>query len=99
MAAGDFDLGGRVAVVTGSAQGIGRAVALRLAEEGARLALLDVADARETAAAIESRGGEAWEHRTDLSDVESIAAAFAALDRHWGPPAVLVNAAGPSAGS
>ena len=57
MAAQQLHLGGRVAVVTGAAQGIGRAVALRLAQEGARLALLDVADARETASAIESRGG------------------------------------------
>ena len=94
MAAGQLDLGGRVAVVTGAAHGIGRAVALRLAEEGARLAMLDIADARETAAAIESGGGEAWEHRTDLSDVVSITAAFEDLDGHWGPPAVLVNAAG-----
>jgi NAD(P)-dependent dehydrogenase (short-subunit alcohol dehydrogenase family) len=94
VATGQLDIGDRVAVVTGAAQGIGRAVALRLAEEGARLVLLDIADARETAAAIESRGGDVWEHRTDLSDVGSITAAFRELDGHWGPPAVLVNAAG-----
>jgi NAD(P)-dependent dehydrogenase (short-subunit alcohol dehydrogenase family) len=98
VAAGQLDLGGRVAVVTGAAQGIGRAVALRLAEEGARLVLLEVADARETAAAIESGGGEVWEHRTDLSDVGSITAAFRELDGRWGPPAALVSVAGVFAG-
>jgi NAD(P)-dependent dehydrogenase (short-subunit alcohol dehydrogenase family) len=94
VATGQLDIGDRIAVVTGAAEGIGRAVALRLAEEGARLVLLDIADARETAAAIESRGGDVWEHRTDLSDVGSITGAFRELDGHWGPPAVLVNAAG-----
>jgi NAD(P)-dependent dehydrogenase (short-subunit alcohol dehydrogenase family) len=94
MAAPQLDLGGRVAVVTGAAAGIGRAVALRLAEEGARLALLDIADARETASAIESHGGDVWQHTTDLTDVASITAAFKELDGHWGPPTVLVNVAG-----
>ena len=94
MAAPQLDLSGRVAVVTGAAQGIGRAVALRLAEEGARLALLDIADARETAAEIEGRGGEVWQHRTDLTDVTSITAAFRELEGRWGPSAVLVNVAG-----
>jgi NAD(P)-dependent dehydrogenase (short-subunit alcohol dehydrogenase family) len=94
MSATQLDIGGRVAVVTGAAQGIGRAVALRLAQEGARLVLLDIAEARETAAAIETRGGEVWQHRTDLSDVASIAEAFRELDGRWGPPTVLVNGAG-----
>jgi glucose 1-dehydrogenase len=94
VTARQLDIGGRVAVVTGAAQGIGRAVALRLAEEGARLALLDVADARETASTIESRGGEVWLHTTDLTEVASIGAAFRELDDGWGPPAVLVNVAG-----
>jgi NAD(P)-dependent dehydrogenase (short-subunit alcohol dehydrogenase family) len=89
-----FDIGGRVAVVTGAAGGIGRAIALRLAQEGARLAVLDISDARETASAIESAGGEVWLHRTDLTDVTSILSAFRELDDHWGPPTVLVNVAG-----
>jgi glucose 1-dehydrogenase len=89
-----LELGGRVAVVTGAAQGIGRAVSLRLAEEGARLALLDIAEARETAEAIEARGGEAWVARTDVTDAASIAGTFARLDERFGAPAVLVNVAG-----
>jgi NAD(P)-dependent dehydrogenase (short-subunit alcohol dehydrogenase family) len=94
VAAQQLDIGGRVAVVTGAAGGIGRAVALRLAQEGARLALLDIADAQETASAIESDGGEVWMHRTDLTEVRSITSAFREIDDRWGPPTVLVNVAG-----
>jgi glucose 1-dehydrogenase len=94
VTARQLDIGGRVAMVTGAAQGIGRAVALRLAQEGARLALLDITDAGETASAIESGGGEVWQHETDLTDVLSITAAFEELDSRWGSPTVLVNVAG-----
>jgi NAD(P)-dependent dehydrogenase (short-subunit alcohol dehydrogenase family) len=89
-----LDLSGRVAVVTGGAQGIGRAVALRLADEGARVAVLDVGDAAETCAAVAERGAEAWSRRLDLRDTDAIEEAFAALEADWGRPAVLANVAG-----
>ena len=62
-------LKGRSAVITGAATGIGRASALRFAEEGARLLLADIAEeaASDVAAAIESRGGEVRSMRADVS--------------------------------
>ena len=59
---------GRVAVVTGGAGGIGRAYALRLAREGAAVAVLDRADAADAVAEVEQGGGTAIAVRTDLTD-------------------------------
>jgi NAD(P)-dependent dehydrogenase (short-subunit alcohol dehydrogenase family) len=87
--AGAFDLSGRVAVVVGATSGIGRALALGLAEAGAdvvasgrRQALVD-----ETAAAIEARGRRTIRHTCDVADTSSLArlrdaclAAFGAVD-------------------
>ena len=55
-------LEGQIAVVTGGSQGIGRGVCLRLAQDGARVAILDISDADETRRAIADRGGESWYH-------------------------------------
>ena len=62
-------LSGRVAIVTGAGSGNGRGIALRFAEEGASIVAADVdeAGARETAEAIETRGGRAHVSRTDVS--------------------------------
>src|ERR671938_407029 len=77
-------LEGRVAIVTGAGHGIGRAYALGLAEEGARILAADI---DQTAAA----GGEALAVRTDVADVDSTEAmARAAADR-WGRIDILVN--------
>jgi NAD(P)-dependent dehydrogenase (short-subunit alcohol dehydrogenase family) len=83
----------RVAIVTGGGNGIGRAYALGLAAEGARVLVadLDGEAAAETARQIEAAGGQALATRTDVADVESTEAmARAAADR-WGRIDILVN--------
>ncbi len=94
MADGRFD--GRVAIVTGAGRGIGRAIAERLAADGASVVVgdLDDAAAGETVAAIEAAGGHALAVHVDVTrpdDVEALAAA--ATDRFGGID-ILVNNAG-----
>ena len=64
----------RVAAVTGAASGIGRATALLLAREGARVAVLDrnAAGAEETAAAVRSAGGEAQAYACNVADSHAV---------------------------
>jgi NAD(P)-dependent dehydrogenase (short-subunit alcohol dehydrogenase family) len=87
---------GKGAVVTGAASGIGRASALRLAEEGARVALLDLREdgLAETRALIEARGGAAEAVPCDVSDPGSARAALAEVVRRLGGFDVLCNVAG-----
>ena len=87
-------LEGKVAVVTGASQGIGRAVALRLAQGGARMAVLDRQPADETLELLAQQGVDAWQHQTDVADSASVAEAFKQMDSTFGPAYVLVNAAG-----
>lgn len=93
MSAG-FGLDDRVAVVTGSGQGIGRAVALRLAEYGATVIGLDRESPERTTALIEAQGGRADHRVCDLSDVEDIRRAFDAITESHGGVDILVNNAG-----
>lgn len=85
---------GKVAVVTGASQGIGQGVALRLAEGGARIAILDLRDADETVKLLTERGAQVWQHRTDVSDQDSVGEAFATMEIEFGNPYALVNSAG-----
>lgn len=87
---------GRVAMVTGAASGMGRATALRLAREGARLCLADVDEAGNdgTLALIRETGGEAFAVRCDVTQEASVAAAVAQTESHYGPIEVLFNNAG-----
>jgi len=89
-------LAGRVAMVTGSGRGIGRAIALRLAAEGAAIlvAELDAGSGTETARAIEAQGGKAQFAATNVARPEESRTAVAAALEHFGRLDVLVNNAG-----
>lgn len=86
----------KVVVVTGGGGGIGTAVCRRFAEEGARVAVLDLnADAAEdTAQAIRDAGGTAHALATDITQQDAVRAAVGETEKHLGPIDVLVNNAG-----
>lgn len=89
-------LNGRVAVVTGAGSGIGRACAIRLAEDNAKVAIWDIneAGAKETAAMIADAGGTAIAIEADCSDKASIRRAADQTRADLGPVAIVVNNAG-----
>jgi len=91
-----FDLGGRVAAITGGGSGLGAAIAAGLAQAGATIAVLDVDDARaaEVADAIASDGGEAFALHCDVTDSGSVRAAVEQIVERSGRVDVLVNSAG-----
>jgi 2-hydroxycyclohexanecarboxyl-CoA dehydrogenase len=87
---------GRVAFVTGAGRGIGRAIALRLAEHGDEVAIGDIRadDAFETVTAIEELGGRAVAIALDVTDSASVANAIEETLGLLGPIEILVNNAG-----
>ncbi|TMA52452.1 MAG: SDR family oxidoreductase [Deltaproteobacteria bacterium] len=89
-------LRGRVAVVTGGASGIGRAIAERFAGEGARVAVVDLngEGAEQVARTIAAGGGTARAHRTDVADSAEVEALFTRVTADWGTVDVLSNNAG-----
>ena len=94
-------LANSVALVTGAGSGIGQAIALLFAREGAALALLDrdAAAVEATAAAISAAGGRALAIRADIADQAAVEAAVTRTLEHFGQLDVLVNNAGISAPS
>src|SRR3712207_5961052 len=93
MARNAIDLSGRVAVVTGGAQGIGRAIAERLAESGAEVAIWDMDEvlASQTASEI---GPRASAYGLDVPDAEAVARAAQALHAERGRIDIPVTSAG-----
>lgn len=104
-----MDLTGKVALVTGAARGLGRAIALALADAGCDVAVSDLGeggdrvidyrlstsdDLRATAAAVEARGRRSVAVPADVTSAEQVAAAFAEVERRFGGLDVLVANAG-----
>ncbi len=91
-------LPGRVALVTGAASGLGRAIGIRLATEGARVGLADVnhSGAQQTARTVEASEGKALALRTDVTSWDDVQAAVRAVLDQWGQLDVMVNNAGVS---
>lgn len=90
-------LGGKVAIITGASRGIGRAVALELAKNGAKVVVNfagNRAAAEQVAAAIKENGGEAILHQADVADAATVDALFKAATEAFGRVDILVNNAG-----
>src|SRR5689334_11610172 len=86
-------LEGKTALVTGASRGIGRAIALRLAREGARVGVnyrVDAAKAESLVAEIASAGGAAMALAGDVADPAQVAA----MIERFGPVDILINNAG-----
>jgi 2-hydroxycyclohexanecarboxyl-CoA dehydrogenase len=89
-------LSDKVAIVTGGGSGIGRAISVRLAEEGMRVAILDLnaQSAGATAEGIRAAGGRVHVEGCDICDYEAVKRAVAGVEEHLGPIYTLVNNAG-----
>ena len=93
----DRNLTGRVALVTGASRGIGRGIAIGLAEAGADVAVNYTRDeeaAAETVAGIIALGRKAKAYQASVADEEASAAMVAAIETDFGPLSILINNAG-----
>lgn len=84
-------LANKVAIVTGAAQGIGRAYALELAKAGAKVSVSDVVEPTETVDAIKAIGGEAIGVIADITNNESLLKMVSATEKAFGRADILVN--------
>src|SRR5436305_1481995 len=91
------DLGKRVALVTGGSRGIGKAIAISLADAGAAVAVNyreKAAEAQAVADQVRRKGGKAMVIAADVSKADEVARMMAAVERELGPVDILVNNAG-----
>jgi len=94
---GDWGIAGKAALVTGGSRGIGRAVALRLAQKGVKIAVnfnTSPESAEEVVSAIEQQGGEAFSVRADVSRLDQVAKMVDQVNDAWGNIDILINNAG-----
>jgi NAD(P)-dependent dehydrogenase (short-subunit alcohol dehydrogenase family) len=84
-------LSGRVALVTGGAQGIGAAICRAYAREGAAVAIADIQPGDALEAEIRAAGGTAVQVSMDVTDPDQVAAGFAEAERLLGPLDIVVN--------
>jgi 3-oxoacyl-[acyl-carrier protein] reductase len=91
-------LGGKVSIVTGAGSGIGRATAIRFAEEGSKVVVDDLNSpgGNETVARITRQGGKAFFVKADASNSEEVQSLINTAEQQYGPVDVLVNSAIPS---
>jgi len=92
-----FDLSGKTVILTGGAMGIGKGIALRLAEAGANVMIVDIAPSQEaepTLNEIKTKGGKAAYLQTDLSDTKNLDAIITTTLQCFGDIDILVNNAG-----
>ena len=87
-------LAGRTAIVTGGGSGIGQAIAVLFARQGARVAVLDISAADQTMKEIESGGGIAMQVACDVTRQPDVVGAFETVATRFGAPDILVNSAG-----
>ncbi|MFG3454129.1 SDR family NAD(P)-dependent oxidoreductase [Stutzerimonas stutzeri] len=89
-------LSGKTVIITGGGGGIGRALCLRFAAEGSRVAVLDrdEAAAQSTAELVTEAGGKAVAYAADITDYATIVETVEKIERDLGVPTVLVNNAG-----
>ena len=93
MAPANFDLANKTAIITGSAHGIGRAIAERLVESNARVAVTDIDISAAQATALEI-GSSALPLEVDVASAESVESMTQSLLKEWGRIDILVNNAG-----
>jgi NAD(P)-dependent dehydrogenase (short-subunit alcohol dehydrogenase family) len=86
-------LQGRGAIVTGAASGIGRAIAIAFAREGAKVAVADINDAggEQTVTSIQQQGGQAQFVHTNVSNCSQVESMVDSVSRTFGTTQILVN--------
>lgn len=82
---------GRLAIITGAAGGIGQAMALRLAEEGADIAVLDIRASNDTVGRVRELGRQALGLRVDVGDAAAMSEAAAEIRANLGDPQIAVH--------